>query len=57
MNCGYAAEQCGKAQPFRNNFLMFLPEAKPQEKGRRASDGKAEPYRTVRRQSRNRPCF
>ncbi len=54
---GSAAAQCGKAAPFRRCPFSF--EAAPQMGGVASShlwrvDGKAEPYRTVRRQSRSR---
>jgi hypothetical protein len=52
--CGFAAAQCGKALPYRSNLNQ--PEATPRLrrslKRQTAGVGKAEPYRTVRRQSR-----
>jgi hypothetical protein len=55
-NRGFAAAQCGKAMPFRSNSdlimrLRLMIEAKPRNQFFRLH-GKAEPYRTVRRQSR-----
>jgi len=57
LGSGFAAAQCGKALPFRNAAFLFI-EAMPR-KGGIASKfevpqaGKAEPFRTVRRQSRS----
>jgi hypothetical protein len=52
--CGSAAAQGGKAQPFRD--YCFLLEATPLRGGAaslmKSSVGRAEPYRTVLRQSR-----
>src|SRR6266498_2021584 len=53
--CGFAAAQCGKAPPFRRFFFFF--EAAPQLEAPppvilERLNGKAEPYRTVRRHSR-----
>jgi hypothetical protein len=55
MTRGFAAAQCGKAPPFRP-ALYFSHEARPQAQpsGILSIDGKAKPYRTVRRQSRSR---
>jgi hypothetical protein len=54
---GFAAAQCGKALPFRSFFFFLeaaprIHEAEPP--GSWMANGKAEPYRTGRRQSRRR---
>jgi hypothetical protein len=56
--CGSAAAQCGKATPYRE-VIFNCGEAAPRPNTRRRSlepylsrTGKAEPYRTGRRQSR-----
>ena len=58
--CGFAAAQCGKTQPFRRRFHLDLSEAAPRPGGE-ASEfalnqraGKREAYRAVQRQSRIR---
>ncbi len=51
--CGFAAAHCGKALPYRRQSLLnlFLRLSLRKERGR-VPDGKAKPYRTVRRPSR-----
>src|SRR6266567_6695913 len=59
--CGFAAAQCGKAVPFREPYRIAerlclgrsLVEAKPLLESENFADGKAQPFRTVRRQSRS----
>ncbi len=56
---GFAAAQCGKASPFRSQPTLFLRlrlrlgGAVSLQWTQALLHGKAEPYRTVRRQSRN----
>ena len=55
MLCGFAAAQCGKPLAYRQAFFLLLlhAEAKPQHEGiKRIRVGKAKPFRSVRRQSR-----
>jgi hypothetical protein len=40
-----------KGSPFRKPFLIFYPEAQPQEKVFNGLDGKPEAFRTLRRQA------
>ena|ERR1051326_9625644 len=53
---GFAAAQCGKPSAYRSKLLFsFHPEAEPQDDlflVEPTGDGKAEPFRTVLRQSR-----
>ena len=52
--CGFAAAQCGKAVPFRRSlFLLRLRLVGGVASRNYWLAGKAEPYRTVRRQSRS----
>ncbi len=49
-----AAAQCGMPMAFRSaSPSLFFPEAQPQEKEVKTSPGKAQPFRTVLRQSRD----
>ena len=55
--CGFAAAQCGKALPYRwvSKITGGYASSRGAASRKRASGGKAEPYRTVRRQSRKTP--
>jgi hypothetical protein len=53
--CGFAAAQCGKALPYRWVSKItggYASQLRRSLKRKRASGGKAEPFRTVLRQSR-----